>query len=206
MPVPKELGKGYRERKVKPQSYFDQRSFRWKRIPAKGTLKSYILIGCKKGNWNAKKGVCKIGTEAYTIAVPKKKKRNPYPLLIASINPRDSGLLKKYGGIFGVNTMRKAIDGFRRIHGPDAVIKPIVRNIKGLSGILIKRGNLERLDYDASSVKGSKLSGATYFHKSGDRQHAKGKIKSEVYHTPNLKRTIILHANKYVNPEGMLDG
>ncbi len=133
-------------------------------------------------------------------------KRNPYPLLIASINPRDSGIVKKFGKTFGVKNVLKAIDGFRRIHGPDAVLKPVVKNIKGMSGILIKRGSMERLDYDAGSVKGSKLSGATYFHKSGDRQFAKGKIKSDVYHTPNLKRTIILHANKYVNPEGMLDG
>ncbi|HLA89209.1 MAG TPA: hypothetical protein VJL28_02110 [Gemmatimonadaceae bacterium] len=52
----------YCERKEAPKSRFDKRSFRWKK-----SGKSWILIGCPRGKWNAKTERCKVGTRAHKI-------------------------------------------------------------------------------------------------------------------------------------------
>ena len=48
-----------------PKSKFDRRSFRWKK-----SGKAYVLVGCKKGHWNAKSARCKTGTRAHEVLVP----------------------------------------------------------------------------------------------------------------------------------------
>jgi hypothetical protein len=50
------------ERTENPKSKFDGRSFRWKK-----SGRSWVLVGCPKGKWNAKKARCKVGTRAHKI-------------------------------------------------------------------------------------------------------------------------------------------
>lgn len=47
-----------------PKKRFDRRSFRWKK-----SGKAFVLVGCLKGDWNAKSKTCKTGTRAHEILV-----------------------------------------------------------------------------------------------------------------------------------------
>jgi hypothetical protein len=47
-----------------PKSVFDRRSFRWKK-----SGKAFVLVGCKKGDWNAKAAKCATGTRAREVLV-----------------------------------------------------------------------------------------------------------------------------------------
>ena len=55
----------YCEKKLAAKKRFDRRSFRWKK-----SGKAWLLIGCPKGKWKAKKQVCAVGTRAYAILSP----------------------------------------------------------------------------------------------------------------------------------------
>jgi hypothetical protein len=50
------------ERKPLPKTAFDKRSFRYKQSGS-----SWILIGCPKGKWDAKRETCKVGTRAHVV-------------------------------------------------------------------------------------------------------------------------------------------
>lgn len=54
------------ERTENPRSAFDKRSFRWVQ---RGIQSNWILIGCPKGKWDAKKKTCKVGTRAHKVLV-----------------------------------------------------------------------------------------------------------------------------------------
>jgi hypothetical protein len=58
------------ERTLAPKGSFDPRSFRWKKS---GT--SWLLIGCPKGQWSARKKTCKVGTKAHKILSRTRKGR-----------------------------------------------------------------------------------------------------------------------------------
>ena len=65
------------KRRVQKKAYFDKRSFRY---GAKGTSRhgsSRVLVGCRKGKWNDRRGTCRVGTEAYEIMITTNKKRCP---------------------------------------------------------------------------------------------------------------------------------
>lgn len=53
------------EKKLAAKKRFDRRSFRWKK-----SGKAWLLIGCPKGSWKAKKQVCAVGTRAYALLSP----------------------------------------------------------------------------------------------------------------------------------------
>jgi hypothetical protein len=55
------------ERRLAKLRTFDRRSFRWAR---RG--RNWILVGCPKGQWNAKRARCKVGTKAKSILVAAK--------------------------------------------------------------------------------------------------------------------------------------
>ncbi len=50
------------ERQVNPKSSFDKRSFRYKK-----SGKSWVLIGCPRGEWQPRNQRCKVGTRAYKV-------------------------------------------------------------------------------------------------------------------------------------------
>lgn len=52
------------ERTEEPRGSFDKRSFRWVQ---RG--KNWILVGCPKGSWQARKKRCKVGTRAHKVLV-----------------------------------------------------------------------------------------------------------------------------------------
>lgn len=47
-----------------PKTKFDKRSFRWRK-----SGKAWVLVGCMKGDWNAKKSKCVTGTKAHEVLV-----------------------------------------------------------------------------------------------------------------------------------------
>jgi hypothetical protein len=58
------------EKQKSPRSAFDGRSFRWKH-----SGKSWVLVGCPKGRWDARKARCKVGTRAHKILAASPKGR-----------------------------------------------------------------------------------------------------------------------------------
>ena len=52
------------------ESAFDRRSFRYKK-----SGKAWLLVGCPKGEWNAKSKRCRVGTRAYKFLAPSHGKR-----------------------------------------------------------------------------------------------------------------------------------
>ncbi len=69
--VPLELGSKWTEEKIKPKEYFDPQSFRYTRVPKVGKLKAFVLVGCKRGHWDARTNSCRVGTETHVIFRPK---------------------------------------------------------------------------------------------------------------------------------------
>jgi len=68
MPVPK----GFKERKLKfPSEKCDSRSFRIK----VQTKNRRIVICCPKGEWNAKRKRCRVGTRGVSLQTRKKSRR-----------------------------------------------------------------------------------------------------------------------------------
>ena len=49
-------------RVIVPKNKFDSRSFRWKR-----SGKGRVLIGCPKGEWDAHRVNCRVGTRAHVV-------------------------------------------------------------------------------------------------------------------------------------------
>lgn len=64
--MPKIKGR-FCERKLAKIGSFDRRSFRWTH-----RNRNWLLIGCPKGKWNAKRARCKVGTRAKAILVAAK--------------------------------------------------------------------------------------------------------------------------------------
>lgn len=60
------------ERREAPKGRFDRRSFRWKK-----SGRAFVLVGCPRGEWNARAGRCKVGTRAYKILAPAPRGRCP---------------------------------------------------------------------------------------------------------------------------------
>jgi hypothetical protein len=54
------------EEKVAVKTKFDKRSFRYKK-----SGKTWVIIGCPKGKWNAKAKRCKVGTRAHKLLAPR---------------------------------------------------------------------------------------------------------------------------------------
>jgi len=51
-----------------PKENFDERSFRTLIIPAhEGKERTYVVIGCPKGEWDEEKKICKVGTRTQKI-------------------------------------------------------------------------------------------------------------------------------------------
>ncbi|MGI0150082.1 MAG: hypothetical protein ACREDF_11205, partial [Thermoplasmata archaeon] len=76
--APRELGPSWTEEKVRSKRHFDPRSFRYKRIPRKGKIKAYVLLGCPKGGWHPAAQHCDVGTEAHVVLRPTRRpQRNP---------------------------------------------------------------------------------------------------------------------------------
>lgn len=50
------------EEKKASKAAFDPRSFRWKQS---GT--AWVLVGCPRGSWQARKARCKVGLKAYVL-------------------------------------------------------------------------------------------------------------------------------------------
>jgi hypothetical protein len=53
------------ERALSPKASFDRRSFRYKR-----SGRAWVLIGCPRGQWNARAERCRVGTRAYKLLTP----------------------------------------------------------------------------------------------------------------------------------------
>jgi hypothetical protein len=63
--MPIEYTKRYKRIRVKSPKKFDRRSFRTKDVGRKGFTK--IIVACPKGKYNARKKVCKVGTQTQAI-------------------------------------------------------------------------------------------------------------------------------------------
>jgi hypothetical protein len=50
------------EKTLAPKTAFDKRSFRYKK-----SGKSWLLVGCPTGKWNAKTNYCRVGTRAHKL-------------------------------------------------------------------------------------------------------------------------------------------
>jgi hypothetical protein len=60
------MSKLWCERKLNyTKEHFDPRSFRWVK-----SGRARVLIGCPKGEWNARSKSCKVGTVGYKRLVP----------------------------------------------------------------------------------------------------------------------------------------
>jgi hypothetical protein len=53
------------EEKKAPKGSFDPRSFRWKKSGA-----AWVLVGCPRDGWQARKAHCKAGLKAYVVLKP----------------------------------------------------------------------------------------------------------------------------------------
>lgn len=53
------------EDKIASKSMFDPRSFRYKK-----SGKSWIIVGCPKGRWDAEAKRCRVGTTAHKMLLP----------------------------------------------------------------------------------------------------------------------------------------
>lgn len=62
----------YCEHTTAPKSLFDPRSFRYIQ-----SGKSWLLIGCPKGKWAARKAHCKVSTLSHKHFIPAKSGRCP---------------------------------------------------------------------------------------------------------------------------------
>jgi hypothetical protein len=68
--APLALGRTWSEEKHKPKGAFDPGSFRYKRVPSKGPLKAYLLLGCPKGYWHPAAQRCEIAQELHVVMRP----------------------------------------------------------------------------------------------------------------------------------------
>ncbi len=60
----------YCRRTLAPKSAFDRRSFRWKK-----SGRAWVLVGCRAGDWDAKRERCKAGLRAHELLVAKRRGR-----------------------------------------------------------------------------------------------------------------------------------
>lgn len=68
--MPVEYTKRYKRVRIKSPKYFDKKSLRTKDIGRKGFTK--LIVGCKKGFYDAKKKRCRRGTETQAILLNRK--------------------------------------------------------------------------------------------------------------------------------------
>lgn len=53
------------EERIASKSAFDKRSFRYKKSGS-----AWVIIACPRGQWNAKRKRCKVGTRAHKLLAP----------------------------------------------------------------------------------------------------------------------------------------
>ena len=89
-------------------------------------------------------------------------KKNPYPLLIAALNP--SRTPESFAGY------RKGLDRFKESHGAAAEMKPIVVDIPGVEagGTWVLQGHEESVIYRSDLVKNTSKGSNPYEHTVGD--------------------------------------
>ena len=135
------------------------------------------------------------------------KKKNPYPLLIATANPVENAIIEKYGLKYGETSTPVALKEFRQRYGAKAVIQPKVVDIPGVKKqILIGRGSLDRIDY-THNVKGSRIPNEPHTHKQGDTGDRKIRpANTYLADTVGGKVTIAVSRRKHVNNQGYYNG
>ena len=62
---------------IRKRSHFAKGSFRWTRKRETEDGSSRALIGCPKGEWDARAEQCRVGTQAYEVFLFTNKKRCP---------------------------------------------------------------------------------------------------------------------------------
>ena len=60
--MPRKIKGQFCEEQIALKTSFDKRSFRYKK-----SGKSWVIIGCPKGKWNAKRKRCRAGTRAHKL-------------------------------------------------------------------------------------------------------------------------------------------
>lgn len=60
----------YKRIRIRSPNYFDRRSLRVKEVGRKGFTR--LIVGCPKGEYNAKNQRCKVGTRTQSILLSRK--------------------------------------------------------------------------------------------------------------------------------------
>jgi hypothetical protein len=111
-----ELGPAPHVQRVAFRGVFDPRSFRWIRSPRTGPAKAWILIGCRKGDYDPMTKRCRTGTRAYEVVRSRSRARakglaaNPELMIVNNCpykdNPDFQKALRKYREFHGTNPTR----------------------------------------------------------------------------------------------------
>lgn len=132
--------------------------------------------------------------------------KNPYPLLISTINPAGKSIVTKFAEQFGVHQqINQAIKRAREMYGPKAALKfRIISRPEIKDGAVgVSRGRLTALEYKFASIKDSVKPRGIYRHDEGDTGNDRLKAaKNVVVEIPHGKTMMVLYSRNSVNAEG----
>ena len=133
------------------------------------------------------------------IAAAKRTRKNPYPLLIATLaNPNK----------FASSFVDKGIEMHHESHGNNTDVSAVVKNIAGIPDgeVLVYQGDLVYFEYQNRQVKNSSKGNDVWGHKKGDIVNAKVPNIVKMYRAVSNPNLCYLVAKNRLIINGMFEG